>query len=130
MRTWVALLGPWAVRPRLPHVTLATFARGPGALSAPTRRASTAATVPSHPAPPRDVRESALSPARDEATIMVLSRIARTKRELEQLFFLRIRKTASPAQTGPEQRRIQRAPPIRPSPNLGYQSTVQGTADR
>ena len=38
---------------------------------APGEGISTAATVPSHPAPPPDVRESALSPARD--AIMIFS---------------------------------------------------------
>ena len=68
----VALLGPWAVRPRLSHVTLTAFARGPDALSAPTRRASTAATVPSHPAPLRDVRETPSHRCGTAAMILVL----------------------------------------------------------
>ena len=47
---------------------------------APDEGISTAATVPSHPAPPPDVRESALSPARDAMTIVVLWEESREQR--------------------------------------------------
>ena len=54
----VALLGPWAVRPRLPYVTLSVGTRDAPHQLTPREGNSATATVPSHPAPPRDVRET------------------------------------------------------------------------